>query len=113
MTNRFVSNKKVISFKKINKKLLTINIVLVIAFFGSQILVTSILGTKTQEIDEIRQSKDDLRLQNEILTAQIDKSKTINASQELVDRLKLSTKGVTFLNDNTSDDLAYDQTQTK
>jgi len=111
MIQRIQTNKKLISFKKINKKLLTINIILLVGFFSSQILVTSVLGTKTQEIDEIRQKKDDLRLQNEILTAQIDKSTTINASQELVDRLKLSTKDVTFLNDKTSDDLAYDQNQ--
>ncbi|MFS8130541.1 MAG: hypothetical protein ACMG57_01040 [Candidatus Dojkabacteria bacterium] len=108
---RLITNKKIISFKKINKKLFTINAILVIGFFGSQILVTSVLGTKTQEIDEIRQTKDDLRLQNEILTAQIDKAKTINASQELIDRLKLSAKDVTFLNDKTPDDLAYDQNQ--
>ncbi|MEO6729189.1 MAG: hypothetical protein ABIM99_04675 [Candidatus Dojkabacteria bacterium] len=109
MNQRIEINKKIISFKKINKKLLTINAILVVGFFASQILVTSVLGTKTQEIDEIRQTKDDLRLKNEILTAQIDKAKTITASQELVERLKLSTKDVTFLNDKTPDDLAYDQ----
>ena len=107
MIQRIQTNKKIISFKKINTKLLTINLILVVGFFASQILVTSVLGTKTQEIDEIRQKKDDLRLENEILTAQIDKSKTINASQELVERLNLSTKDVTFLNDQTIDELAF------
>ncbi|MEP7103552.1 MAG: hypothetical protein ABI721_02495 [Candidatus Dojkabacteria bacterium] len=101
-----LTNKKLISFKKINKKLITLNVFLIIAFFASQILITSVLGTKTQEIDEIRQRKEELRLQNEILTAQIDKSKTINASQELVDRLKLTSKDITFLNDSSTDDLA-------
>lgn len=92
--------------KKVNKKLILANIALVTLFFISQILVMSILGTKTQEIDIIRSEKEELRLENEILTSEIDKAKSVTSSQEVKDRYGLVEKNVTFLDVNEFDDLA-------
>lgn len=91
------------SFKRINKKLILVNAGLIVLFFVSQILVTSILGTKTQEIDVIRNEKENLRLQNEILTSEIDKLKSVASSEEIKDKYNLVEKNVTFLEGEDND----------
>jgi preprotein translocase subunit SecG len=108
---KVITNKKVVSFKKINKTLVKSIVVLIVLFFASQILITAVLSTRTTAIDDIRRKKDELRLQNEILTAQIDKAKTISSSQALIEKYKLTGKEVNFLNDVSNDDLAYEKTE--
>lgn len=105
---KFVTNKKIISFKKMNKSLIKANVFLVLGFFLSQILITAVLSTRTTAIDGIRQKKNELRLENEILTAQIDKAKTITSSQALIEKYKLNQKDVRFLSELSTDDLAYE-----
>lgn len=91
------------NFKNINKNLIYFNVALIVLFFVSQILVTSILGTKTQEIDNIRNEKETLRLQNEILTSDIDKMKSVASSEEIKEKYNLVEKKVTFLSDDSNE----------
>ncbi len=99
-------NKENTSFKSINKRLILINVGLIVLFFVSQILVTSILGTKTQQIDIIRNKKENVRLLNEILTSEIDKSKSLASSTEVKDKYNLVEKNVTFLEGDSYDEVA-------
>lgn len=86
-----------ISLTAANSMLLRACLVLLVAFFIIQMLVTATLGTKSQEIDAIRAEKDKLRLQNDIVTSQINEAKTIAATKEVQEKYNLHEKGVNFL----------------
>lgn len=94
---------------KLNAKLTLVILVLVFAFFTSQILVTSRVGTKSTEIDIIRSEKDTLRLENEILKSKIDEAKSIQNFQDIQKKLDLSEKTVQLLNPQEPDNLALSQ----
>lgn len=83
-------------------------LVMFFLYFAIQIGIAAILGSKTQEIDRIRNEKERLRLQNEILTSQIDRSKSISSSQHIKEKYGLVEKDVIFLNSEENQDLALD-----
>lgn len=87
MKYNFVPQK--ISFKLINKRFIIINCLLLIIFFISQIAITSVIGTKSSEIETIRVEKEKLRLENEILTSDINKEKSIENIKEVADTVNL------------------------
>ncbi len=88
------------NFKVLNKNVIVLNAILGIGFFLSQILVTSFLGTKSQEIDSIRIQKDRLRLENEMLVSEINKEKTVNGSLGVSAKYQLQEKTVNYLLDS-------------
>ncbi len=88
------------NFKVLNKNVIVLNIILGVGFFLSQILVTSVLGTKSQEIDSIRIQKDRLRLENEMLISEINKEKTVNGSLGISEKYQLQEKTVNYLLDS-------------
>ena len=95
------------NYKSINSRLIVLNVVLVILFFVTHILITSIVGTKTQEIDLVRYEKQNLRLQNEILTSDIDKSKSVASSEEIKEKYNLVEKKTIFLDGDNFDEIAF------
>lgn len=95
--NNYVQKQSSISFKRINKRLIILNAVLVLAFFGVQIFATSVVGTKTQEIDYTRNQKNEIRQENSFLEAEIAKEKSLAEAKEVVDKYKLQEKDVNFL----------------
>lgn len=99
-------NLKTINFKNINKKLLFINGILLLAFFSAQVIATSHYGTKTQEIDATRLEKDAVRQENKFLEAEIDKARTFTATKDIIEKYNLIEKGTTFVDDANFDGLA-------
>lgn len=91
---------------KINRKLFFIGIILIIGFFLVEIASMAVVGTRTQEIDSIRRQKQELRLQNSLITSQIDASKSISSTIEVKDKYELVQKTVTFLDNPSSDEVA-------
>lgn len=96
-TNSFLQKQNSISFKRLNSRLLILNAVLVLAFFGVQVFVTSFVGTKTQEIDFTRNEKTELRQENSFLEAEIAKEKSISQAQDVIGKYGLQEKEVNFL----------------
>lgn len=105
MRNNNIHTEK-LSFKKVNRKLMAVNAGLLVLFFVVQILITSVLGTKTQEIDFIRNEKKELRLENEILTSEIDKSKSLASSEDIKEKYNLVEKNLTFLEGDNFEEVA-------
>lgn len=97
---------KTISLKGINKKLFIINAILLVSFFVSQILVTSSIGTKSSEIEEIRKEKDRLRLENEIIGSDIDKAKSVDSLESVIEKYNLQEKNIISLEEGSSDNIA-------
>lgn len=94
-----IKNKKDISMASINKWLLICNIVLFGLFLSLQIGITSVIGTKSSEIEYIRKQKDDVRLQIEIVQSQIDQAKSYENLEEIVEAQSLVKKTVVFIDD--------------
>jgi cell division protein FtsL len=93
----FKTQKQKFSFNKLNKYLFFTLIALAIMYVGTQVVVTSMVGTKSEEIENVRQQKADLRLQNEILTSKIDGAKSLEKARELAQKAGLENKNVNFL----------------
>jgi len=91
------SNLKTIDFKDVNKRLIIINGILLLAFFAVQVVITSQYGTKTQEIDATRAEKDSVRQENKYLESEIDKAKTFSATKDVIDKYKLVETPTTFV----------------
>jgi len=98
-------NKKV-SFVKLNKHLTIILVLVLLAYFTIQIGVTSIVGTKGDALDQIRQEKDQLRQENEILSAKIDKAKAITAAANYIKEFDLKSKNIHFLQEPNTNNVA-------
>lgn len=103
MNNR-VEKKR--SFSKLNAYLGYLIIILAVVYVATQVLVTSMVGTKSEEIDNVRQEKAELRLQNEILTSKIDGAKSLDFAKDLAQRESLETKNVNFLEENDGTNVA-------
>lgn len=86
-----------LSLKKVNRNLFFLLLLIIFSYFIVQIGITSIVGTKGEALDQIRQEKDQLRRENEIVSAKIDKLKSISSTQELSKKLDLKNKKVNFL----------------
>jgi len=95
--NNFLQKQGSVSFKKLNKRLVAFNALLILAFFGVQIFVTSFVGTKTQEIDYTRNQKTELRQNNSFLEAEIAKEKSVAQAQDVIEKYSLQEKEVNFL----------------
>jgi cell division protein FtsL len=100
------AQKRKISFNRLNKRLFLANSFLLAIFFISQIAVTSIVGTKSSEIENIRTEKDRLRLENEILTAQIDEAKSVDRAKDVISKYDLQEKQVNVLNEGNDESVA-------
>ncbi len=95
--NNFLQKQNSISFKRLNSRLLALNAILVLAFFGMQVFVTSFVGTKTQEIDFTRNAKTEIRQENSFLEAEIAKEKSVSQAQDVITKYNLQEKEVNFL----------------
>jgi cell division protein FtsL len=91
------NQKKKPIFKKINTKIAVAVLLMVVVFFGSQIYITSVIGTSNAAIEEIRKEKDELRLTNEILSSQIDELKSIKNISEVAEKYGLSEKQIELI----------------
>lgn len=100
---------KNISFSKLNSYLGTIIIFLAIFFVGTQVVVTSMVGTKSEEIENVRQEKADLRLQNEILTSKIDGAKSLDNAKDVAQKEGLENKNINFLEKTDGTNVALNQ----
>jgi hypothetical protein len=100
------TNTKKISLERLNRNLIVLIVILGISYIVLQIFVTSIVGTKSEEIDRVRQEKSQYRLENEILTAKIDSSKSLEKTKDVAERLKLQNKNVNFLEEPKLDGIA-------
>lgn len=89
-----MNEKKKHIFKSLNSKLLLAVFIAVLVFFGCQIYITSVIGTSNAAIEEIRIDKDELRLQNEILSSEIDELKSTKNLEEIATRYNLVEKDV-------------------
>lgn len=89
-------NKKVINLNKINTKLSFLLFFTLIAYFGIQIVATS-LGATYQDISNIRNQKEAIRKENEILLSEIEKAKSSMSAQDVIEKYNLVQKNVNFL----------------
>ena len=109
MNSQLFIQKRKITFSRLNSRLLIINGILIGIFFALQIFITSSVGTVSHDIDSTRKEKNELRLKNEILMAEIDKAKTLNVMKDAESKLGLTHKNVTFLDEGNFNDLAYNK----
>ncbi len=103
------NTKNSISLQKVQRNLIVLIIILSVSYIGLQIFVTSSVGTKSEEIDKVRAEKVQLRLENEILTAKIDKSKSLENIKDVAEKFKLKNKNVKFLEEPKFDGVALNQ----
>lgn len=89
-----VAEKKKPLFQSLNRKLVIVILIGTGLFFACQMYMTSIVGTSNAAIEEIRKERDAIRLENEILSSEIDKFKSIKNLQNLSDRYDLYEKPV-------------------
>ncbi|BCX14190.1 MAG: hypothetical protein KatS3mg085_722 [Candidatus Dojkabacteria bacterium] len=94
------------NLQSLNKSLFILNIILLVVFIVIQVGKTSIIGTKSVEIEEIRRQKDEIRLQTEILRAEIDSLKSLNRSESIAKENNLTIKPVTVLQGDNTNELA-------
>ena len=88
---------KKISFKRLNRNLIIVLIISLVGYFAIQIVVTSLIGTKSDTLDTIRAQTEQLRRQNEILSSQIDQAKSLASAQGFATQKRLNAKNVDFL----------------
>lgn len=88
------------NFDKVNRHLLSLTILLGVGFFLIPIITTSVLGTKSQEVDRIRFLKEQYRLENEMLVSEINKEKSVAGSIEMQEKYHLVEKHVNYLIDS-------------
>jgi hypothetical protein len=96
------------NFRIVNKNMIVLNAILGIVFFLSQILSTSVLGAKSNEIDRIRIQKEQLRLENEMLISEINKEKSVAGSISVSDKYQLTEKNVNYLIDSSDQVALYE-----
>jgi hypothetical protein len=94
------------NFARINAKLVLGNALLLVGFFAVNILLASSVGTKSQEIDSIRSEKNELRSQNRILSAEIDRMKSLVEARDIEAKYNLVEKDVTYFEEADFDGLA-------
>lgn len=99
-------NKKTISFSVVNKWMLICNIILFASFLSIQIGITSVIGTKSSEIEFIRREKDSVRLEIEILQSEIDEAKSFDNFEEVIEAQSLQQKSIIYIDDNISNEVA-------
>ncbi len=92
-----MKTKKKPIFKSLNNKLGVLVAVMLVLFFVIQIYATSLIGTKSSEIEQIRIQRDQLRLENEILNSKIDNLKSVANIEEIAKKFNLNPKTVTQL----------------
>jgi hypothetical protein len=92
--------------QSINRTLVYILLVAFVAYFVTPIILTTLIGTKTFDIDIVRNEQKELRLINEILTSKIDEAKSVAASYEIIEKYGLSEKNITFLQNSNFDEIA-------
>lgn len=96
------------NFRILNKNMIVLNAILGIVFFMSQILSTSVLGAKSQEIDRIRIQKEVYRLENEMLISDINKEKSVAGSISVSEKYQLTEKNVNYLIDSSDQVALYE-----
>ncbi len=96
------------NFRILNKNMIVLNAILGIVFFMSQILATSVLGAKSQEIDRIRVQKELYRLENEMLISDINKQKSVAGSISVSEKYQLTEKNVNYLIDSSDQVALYE-----
>lgn len=102
---------KKISFKEINRRLALVCFLLLVIFFISQIAITSVIGTKSSEVETIRVEKDKIRLQNEIITSEINELKSIEKIREIENNVDLRPTTTVQLNKTLLDNVALSNEQ--
>lgn len=70
----------------LNKHSVKFIVALILLFVAAQFTVLALVGTKGAEITSIRQQKDQLRVENEYLNAEIDKARTLAQIQNGLDQ---------------------------
>lgn len=98
--------KKNTGMATINKNLIIINIILFGLFIALQIGITTAIGTKSAEIEEIRRQKDEVRLNIEILQSDIDEARAKANVEDIIENKSLETKPVVVLDNDRSDEIA-------
>lgn len=98
-----------ISFFKLNKVLSYSIIGFVCFYILVQVVITASVGTKSEEIFNVRSQKAELRLENEILTSKIDATRSLENSKEFAKTLNLETKNIIFLEENDGKNVALGQ----
>jgi cell division protein FtsL len=96
-------------FKKLNQKLILSIFILSVSYFSSQIYITSHVGTKNAEIDSISNEKENLRLENDILTSKINELRSLEKVRTIADKYNLVEKQVQELDRKESFDVAINQ----
>ncbi|GAB4285634.1 MAG: hypothetical protein Kow0081_3520 [Candidatus Dojkabacteria bacterium] len=81
-------------FKSLNKKLALAILLMLAAFFLVQFYLTASTGASNSSVELIRRERDELRLENEILSAEIDKIQSLPSIDELKSELLLEEKYV-------------------
>ncbi len=82
----------------LNKRFQLIAIFLLVSFISAQFAILATVGTQGMKVDQVRSQKDELRLENDHLRADIDKAKTLeNISAGLDKMFSLTPTGVTVI----------------
>lgn len=96
-----MKTKKNSIFRKVNKRLAVILIIVGGLFFTVQIVVLSRVGTKSQEIEITRSELEEIRRENEKLTAAIDKERSIEEIKSSIeDELLLEKRVIQIIPDS-------------
>jgi hypothetical protein len=83
----------------INRNFITISVFLILMLVGAQFVILATLGTKGAEIASIRQKQEILRISNEHLLADIDKSKTLSKIEDgLYNAFELEQTNINVIN---------------
>lgn len=98
-------------FRNLNKKLIASALLLIVAFFFSQIYITSLVGTKSGEIEATRIEKDKLRLENEILQSEIDEYRSTTNIKKVAERYGLVEKSIQELAQAVDENLAFNSSE--
>jgi len=94
------------SLQKMNKRLIILIAFLVLIFFILQMFITNSIGTKSSEIQSLRLEKAALRTQNEIISSEIDKLKTLDQLKQNLENLGLTEKVIQYLDEVDENSLA-------
>lgn len=93
-------------FKDLNKRLAITSMLFLISFFAIQFYVTASSGTSNAEIESIRFENDRLRLENEILSANIDKITSTPNLLKIAEKYNLVEKNVVEISAESLDNVA-------
>ncbi|RMD76694.1 hypothetical protein D6810_03205 [Candidatus Dojkabacteria bacterium] len=87
-------------------RLIAVNIVLFSVYILIQVFITSQVGTKSREIDLLRQEKARLRTENEFLKSEIQKESSLSSAMGLVEKYSLEKKDSVILDVSNLDRIA-------